>query len=147
MISHDDALAQGRALLAAARHSPVTVLADPLYRQGTEWVRAANDLVEAIERGQEAQIVFAAIVAPGAAVIVGARDGTVIRVLDQGGRVTLHLQDEADGREQYANLFGGRQAPVVVVRQTPMAEKPPPVPPETVDAPADPREAVSLGVE
>jgi hypothetical protein len=143
MITPEDAAAQGRALLAAARHSPIAVIADPLFRQGTEWVRVAKDLAEALDRGQDAQIVMAPVVAPGATVISGSRDGTVIRVLDQGGRVSLHLLDEADGREQYVNLFGGRHAPVVVVRMTPLAEKPPPYVIEALPEP-DPDEGVSL---
>lgn len=112
----DDARSNAEALITASKSLSVRRDRSELRRRGNEWLRAASDIHEATEAGEEAVITTLAEVGPGMwAWLVGMRETTwlrVVRVLHQGGQHSLHLEGQ-DGRAQYRN-FAGLSSPVVV---------------------------------
>lgn len=104
---------QANVLAEAGGASPVTMIRKPLLRRAREWNEAAEQLEEVQDDGE---ICMVGALEAGTTIVVHGRELAVIRVLVQGDRYAIHVMNDANGREEYVNLWGGKTSPVVVLR-------------------------------
>lgn len=99
------------ALATAAKDVPLGLIAEPLRKRAREWQRA-GDIIDYLDG--DGMIAFAGALDAGVDVYDGEGWESLIRVITQGERVSLHVECDRTPSGRYVNLWGGKTSPVVV---------------------------------
>jgi hypothetical protein len=121
VITHEEAIGQRRAYAAAAKASTVVQCRIMLRRAWTEWRRAV-EMLDELDSDDYAVALFCEII-PGYIVADERGDCMVVRKMEQGGQVSLHLESRTSSAPIYVN-YQGQTSPIVVLSMPMRVEEP-----------------------